>query len=236
MQTHLKRILARLNAISPLPPTPTIVDIGAAQGVFLIACAREGYPAVGIEPSDEAREAGARLAELEGVQTRLLAGFAEDIPVESASVDVVHANQVIEHVRDAEAAFNEACRILKPGGVFWFSATSSVSPHQHEIDGFPLFGWYPLRLKRRVMEWVRVNKPHLIGYSNTPAINWLSPWGARRMLREAGFSRVYDRWDLRLSSEGGPKYRSVLRMIRLNWATKLAADVLVAECSYAAVK
>ena len=56
------------------------------------------------------------------------------------------------------------------------------------------------------------------------------------MLRQAGFRRVYDRWDLSYLGRGSRSKRAVLRVIRLcNW-TKYAADVLVPDCAYAAVK
>jgi ubiquinone/menaquinone biosynthesis C-methylase UbiE len=229
-------VLRRLQRIRPTPPDAAILDVGAAQGKFLIACAERGLRAVGVEPWDEAREIGKRLSEHVGAEITIHAGTAETLPVESGSFDIVHANSVIEHVVDAQAAFGEACRVLKPGGIFWFSTASSMCPIQHEIDGFPLFGWYPNGLKRRIMEWAKTNRPGLVGHTQMPAIHWFTPRKARRMLREAGFSRIYDRWDLRHESEGGRLYRAALRVIKLSTVTKLAADVVVPDCSYAAVK
>ena len=143
---------------------------------------------------------------------------------------------MIEHVQDAEAAFNEVYRVLKPGGIFWFSASSSLCPRQSEIAGFPCFGWYPDRLKRRIMEWAKTHKPHLVGHTQTPAIQWFTPRKARRMLHKAGFTKVYDRWYLRLPSEGGRLYRWALGIIKLNAVTKFVADVLPRGSSYAALK
>ena len=57
-----------------------------------------------------------------------------------------------------------------------------------------------------------------------------------RMLRAAGFTRVYDRWDLRLPSEGGRLHAATLAAIRCCGAAKLLADVCVPNCSYAAIK
>jgi len=229
-------VLRRLERIRPIPSGASILDVGAAQGMLLIVCAERGLRAVGVEPWDEAREIGGRLSEHVGVPITIHAGTAEALPVESESFDIVHANSVIEHVLDAQAAFNEAYRALKPGGIFWFSTASSLCPIQHEISSFPLFGWYPDRLKRRIMEWAKTNRPELVGHAQTPAIHWFTPWKARRMLRKTGFSRVYDRWDLRLESEGGRLYRVALRIIKLSSATKLIADVIISGCSYAAVK
>ena len=229
-------VLKRLRRVSRLPERPRVVDIGSAQGNFLVACVHLGCDGVGIEPWDEARAVAAKVAKRAGVDVAMLEGTAESLPLESNAYDVVHANSVIEHVLDAEAAFSEAARVLKPGGVFWFSTASSVCPYQHEIAKFPAFGWYPDALKQRIMQWAAVARPELIGHTKTPAIHWFTPWKARRMLREAGFSHVYDRWDLRLPEEGGTLYAFVLRLIKMNALTKLVADILVPGCAYAAIK
>ena len=231
-----KRTLARLDRLRPLGPESRILDVGAAQGRFLIVCARLGYQAVGVEPWDQAREMAARLAKHEGVDITLHEGVAEALLLDSGSVDIVHAGAVIEHVDDPQTAFNEAWRVLKPGGVFWFSTASSMCPAQDEIRGFPAFGWYPDRLKRRIMNWVKIHKPHLVGHNERPALHWFTPWKARRMLRQAGFERVYDRWDLRSPSEGGAKYGLALRVVKMSRVTKLIGDVLAKGCAFAAVK
>jgi hypothetical protein len=58
----------------------------------------------------------------------------------------------------------------------------------------------------------------------------------RRVLREVGFGRVYDRWDLRLPDEGGRLYRVLLALIRSSAVGKLIANVLLHGSSYAAIK
>jgi SAM-dependent methyltransferase len=237
-EAYARKILARLQSIRPLPPdSTTIVDIGAAQGRFVIGCARLGYRAIGIEPWAAAREAADELITSSGVDAKVLPGTAESTGLGSEQFEVVTCGAVIEHVKDAQAAFDEAFRILKPGGIFWFCAASSRSPRQHEIDGFPMFGWYPDALKRRIMEWTRINRPHLVGYTDAPAINWFTPGKARSMLRRAGFrNHVYDRWDLRQPSEGGPRYRAALRVVKLGAPFKLLADVALPGCAYATLK
>jgi 2-polyprenyl-3-methyl-5-hydroxy-6-metoxy-1,4-benzoquinol methylase len=235
---YARKVLNRLESIRPLPPESTsVLDIGAAQGRFVIGCSRLGYRAEGVEPWAPAREMAVKLAEHAGVDVRILPGTAEATGLPSDQFDVVTCASVIEHVKDAQAAFNEVYRILKPGGIFWFATASSRSPRQREINGFPMFGWYPDSVKRRVMAWTQVHKPHLIGYTEAPAIQWFTPGKARRMLRQAGFREVlYDRWDLRQPSEGGPLYQVALRLVKLGWPTKLVADVLLPGCAYATIK
>jgi SAM-dependent methyltransferase len=67
--------------------------------------------------ADRAR-AGARSLGLANVDVRL--GDAMALPVESASVDVVISNGVLNLTPDKEQAFGEVFRVLKPGGQFLY--------------------------------------------------------------------------------------------------------------------
>jgi SAM-dependent methyltransferase len=107
------------------PTTATVLrvlDLGAGTGKGTRAIAALGHEVVAVEPSDGMREAlTASLAALpEGVAGRIsaLAGGAEDVPVESGSVDAVTVFQAW-HWFDAEAAAAECARVLRPGG--WLS-------------------------------------------------------------------------------------------------------------------
>lgn len=59
---------------------------------------------------------------------------ATDIPVLSSSYDVVICTQVIEHVFDHIKVFEEANRILKPGGVFIVSSNFFWKIHEGPYD------------------------------------------------------------------------------------------------------
>lgn len=229
-------VFSRLGRIVTLLDHARVLDVGTASGGFLVACSQLGYWCEGIEPCEEARLSAIKLSKHLGIPIHVVDGTAESIPYDTNTFDVVHASSVIEHVLDVEKAFEEICRVLKPGGVFWFNAASAMCPRQSEIRGFPLFGWYPDPLKRRIMNWVKDAKPHLVGYTRAPAINWFTPSKAHSLLRRHGFRQVYDRWDLRGADEGGRIYGRALRMIRSTKLSKTLADIMVPGCSYAAIK
>lgn len=228
--------LERMRRVAQLPDPPRVLDLGCGTGVYVAAFARAGCDVSGVEPFTEARKTANAVLDQLGVDARVTDGNAEHIPFADSTFDFVYANQVIEHVADANASFTEVARVLKPGGAFWFSAVSVLCPVQNEIRRFPLFPWYPDALKRRIMSWARDHHPHLIDFTTSPAINWFTPGKARRMLFAAGFDAVWDRWDLRGPSEGGSAYRGALRIVQTLPPARLLANVVVRDCSYGAKK
>jgi len=232
-------LMARLNSIRGKrfePATTKILEIGSAQGGLLMQLTISGYHAVGVEPWKEARINADNISKLMNIPIKTFDGVSESLPFSSEEFDIVIANSVIEHVIDVDATFSEVNRVLKKDGVFWFSAASSMCPFQEEIRGFPLFGWYPDSIKKQIMSYVKNNCPQLIGYTEAPAINWFTPWMAKRMLYSAGFTRVYDRYDLRLESEGGMLYKVIINLLKRSKIARLTADIFYGSCSYAAIK
>ena len=55
-------------------------------------------------------------AELGAANVRFVEGEAESLPFESASIDVVISNGVIDLIPDKDAVFGELYRVLRPGG------------------------------------------------------------------------------------------------------------------------
>jgi SAM-dependent methyltransferase len=72
-----------------------------------------------------------------GIQNaRFLKGEIEDMPVDSASVDTILSNCVLNLVPDKGRAFSEMLRVLKPGGTFTVSdiVTEGTIPDKYRND------------------------------------------------------------------------------------------------------
>jgi hypothetical protein len=64
-----------------------------------------------------------------------IVGDAHCLPFADATVDVVMANAVLEHVRDLETTVREIDRVLKPGGLIYIEIPFIQPYHTHDIYG-----------------------------------------------------------------------------------------------------
>lgn len=233
-RTWVRSMMARVRPSLATPSNGRVLDLGSAQGGVILALRELGYESFGVEPWAEARRTAAELQERSGVRIPVEVGTAESIPFPDGMFDVVLANSVLEHVDSVELSLAEVCRVLRPGGVFWFSTASSLCPRQGEIRGFPLFGWYPLSLKRRIMAWALDHRPALVGNTTKPAMHWFTPRKIHRVLDAAGFIEVHDRWELFDTSVlSGPKAALVKAAKRFR-PLRMLGDMVWPGCSYSA--
>jgi 2-polyprenyl-3-methyl-5-hydroxy-6-metoxy-1,4-benzoquinol methylase len=234
-EAFLGRQLTRMESFFPLRPGARVLDIGAAQGVWLTAAAKRGFHAVGVEPWEPAIEVSHELAREQGVQLDIRRGMAESMPFDDESVDFVNAYSLLEHVDDPDQVLREAFRVLRRPGAFLFSTTSAISPFQVEIAGFPLFPWYPPPVQRRIMAWATEKRPALVGNTTRPAIHWFKHRQVRRSAHEAGFDEVVDRWQLR-RGERDDTIGRVIDLAATNRAVRLVGDIATSGMEYLAIK
>ena len=98
----------------------TVLDVGSGPGTLTLDLARRVTPGIviGVDADAEQMEQARGLAVDEGVTTvRFLRGDVRELPVMDASVDIVHAHQVLQHVADPVTALREMRRVLRPGGI-----------------------------------------------------------------------------------------------------------------------
>ncbi|HUR86088.1 MAG TPA: class I SAM-dependent methyltransferase [Solirubrobacteraceae bacterium] len=91
----------------------TVLDLGCGAGEFSAALADAGAVTIAVDVAPEAlRRARAGLI---GLDARLWA-TGEPLPVQDATVDVVWAGEVLEHVVDVAPWLSEVRRVLRPHG------------------------------------------------------------------------------------------------------------------------
>jgi len=107
-------------AIASLEPGDTVLDLGSGGGFDCFLAAREvgeGGRVIGVDMTPEMVERARENAERNGsenVEFRL--GEIEHLPVPDRSVDVIVSNCVINLSPAKERVFEEAYRVLRPGG------------------------------------------------------------------------------------------------------------------------
>ena len=104
-------VLDAMRALAPWAGK-TLVDLGCGSGYWLPRYADEAAAVIGIEPDPGL----VPLAAARDPRVRVLPGSAEHIPLDGASVDVVHARFAYFWPPNCAAGLAEVLRVLKPGG------------------------------------------------------------------------------------------------------------------------
>ncbi|HME52021.1 MAG TPA: class I SAM-dependent methyltransferase [Candidatus Lokiarchaeia archaeon] len=103
--------------MSRYAPT-NVLDVCCGYGFFLKAFDELGVVTIGVDISHHAIEAARSITRASLFQRDL---ERESIPCETGSVDVTFFVNSLEYFRDAQRIFSEIRRVLRPGGVLFFS-------------------------------------------------------------------------------------------------------------------
>jgi len=109
---HRRRLLEGLRG--------TVVEIGAGHGLNFPLYPPEVSEVIAIEPEPTLRSQAETAAKSARVPIRVLAGVADELPLEDESVDAAVASLVLCSVPDQSRAFAEIRRVLRPGGELRF--------------------------------------------------------------------------------------------------------------------
>ena len=170
------------------PARGDLLDIGTGTGTLAMAAIARwpGVRVTGIDGSSEmtawaAREADGRLSRTDRARFTTVVALADHLPLADASVDVAMSSFVFQLVPNRAAAFREARRVLRPGGILgfvtWLRAGSEPDP--------------PDRVLEEVLDEFGFDPPEPDDGRGDPA----SPQSAAAGLRRAGFHGVRARQD-----------------------------------------
>jgi 2-polyprenyl-3-methyl-5-hydroxy-6-metoxy-1,4-benzoquinol methylase len=145
------------------------LDIGCSSGVQTCELASMFSNIFGIDYDAIILHAGSRPSDC---RAAFLRGDAMHLPFASASLDVILCAQVYEHVPDDERLASEMLRVLKPGGIVFFSGPNRlfpIEPHYY----LPFLHWLPENLADAYLRLFRKGT-HFYERSRTL-------WGLRRL-------------------------------------------------------
>ena len=109
---HRRRLLRGLSG--------RVLELGAGHGLNF-----PHYPAgvievIAVEPEPTLRAEASQAALRAPVPVRVIAGVADDLPVDDGSVDAAVASLVLCSVPDQDRALSELLRVVRPGGQLRF--------------------------------------------------------------------------------------------------------------------
>jgi SAM-dependent methyltransferase len=179
-----------LDIVSRTQPE-SLVDLGCHDGEWTEQLAAAAGPrlrrASGVEIVDEARA----LASNRGIEA-VAGDLNEPLPFEDESFDLVHANQVIEHVRDLDLFVAEARRVLRPGGRAVVCTENLASWHN---VGALLAGYMPFSLTN-ISSRGAIGNPFSLAM--TPAAELNPAWFHTRVLTGTGLVHLFELHGLRV--------------------------------------
>ncbi len=128
-----KRVVKRLTGIlaGELLTPADVLDIGTGTGMLMRAL-HNVYPPARLTGLDLAL--GMCLTAREGFngsgRVGWLAGDAERLPFRDGAFDLAVSTSTYQWLEEPTAAFTEACRVLRPGGVFCFALFGEKTLHE----------------------------------------------------------------------------------------------------------
>ena len=172
-----------LSCLEPSSDCVSLLDCGCDDGEWTLELGRQigKVRLFGIEIVEERR----RLAREKGIDAKV-GNLNSRFPFSDESIDVVHANQVIEHLADTDNFIKEIWRVLKPNGYAVICTENLAS--WHNIFAL-LLGWQPFSLSNVCETRFQIGNPLAI-HSEESSVNPES-WQHLRVFAYRGLKDVF---------------------------------------------
>ena len=154
-------------------PFKVVIDLGAGHGDDLMS-ARKVMPDATLY-AIEAYPSYIQELEKGGVSVYPLNIEKDRLPFADSSVDVIIANQILEHVKEIFWIFHEITRILRTGGNLIIGVPNLASLHNRMLL---LFGKQPTQIQN--------DSAHVRGFTKSDLIKFLNIWGGYRLVQFRG--------------------------------------------------
>ena len=146
------------------------LNVGGSAGAIDNYLAKHFRRVVSIDIDDDAIEHAKRSFEKPNLEFKVADALA--LPYAAASFDVVVCSHVYEHVPDPKIMFEEIQRVLRPGGICYFSAGNRLMWNEPHYD-LPLLSVMP--------RWMSHIYIRLAGKADYYHEKHLTYWGLRKL-------------------------------------------------------
>lgn len=173
-----RAVLPRLGA-----PEGALLDAGCGAGGLLVAAARAGQAATGVDVALRWLVIAKKRLEEEGLSAELVCADIGASPFPDEAFARVAATDLFEHVADLDGAAVALHRLTAPGGRLYAAGANRHTLAPYPPTGLWGVGMLPRGLRQRYVVARR-------GIDTLRHLRPVSPWGLARRLRAAGFTEV----------------------------------------------
>ncbi len=101
-----------------------VLDVGAGTGRLSVLLSKSGAQVTALDVSEQML----KVLKNKDKKIETTIGDAENLPFADSTFDIVTAAFLIVHLRDPKTFFDEACRVLKDGGILAVSNINQKEP------------------------------------------------------------------------------------------------------------
>lgn len=178
-------------------PKAVFLDLGCDNGEVTMKMARkiQTRTIIGVDIIPEQL----KIAKRKGIET-IKSNLNLVLPLATESVDVIHANQVIEHVGDVDLFMSEIYRTLKPGG-YAVVSTENASSWCNILA--LLFGWQMFSLTNVSCKTLGIGNPLAFHRDENIHIN---SWTHKTIFSYLGLIEFAEAWGFKVEAVRGAGY------------------------------